>query len=109
MSPEYLAGIVDGEGYVRISVSNYKYQYVRLQVTNTHKPLLDAIQRAYGGVVADHDSKRHERNPKWSPCWKWDTAGVNAVAILRLILPHLIVKRDDALRALEGTAGKVAA
>lgn len=108
MSPEYLAGILDGEGHVRFAQSNYRYGYVRLCVVNTHKPLLDAIQANFGGKVQIHTKAGHPKG--WSQSWRWNTAGANAENILRLVLPFLIVKRADALAALdEATRAKVAA
>lgn len=108
MTLEYLAGIVDGEGYIRSTVSNHKYFYVRLQVVNTHRGLLDEIQRCFGGSIRDHAGTKPRLGKK--PIWKWDTAGRNADRILNLILPHLIVKREQALRALdEMHRGKAAA
>lgn len=95
MSPEYLAGIMDGEGNIRIAVSCYKYRYVRLQIVNTHRPLLDKIQENYGGKVCWHYKGGDKKM-----AWKWNTSGANAERILHILLPFLIVKRDDALKAL---------
>jgi hypothetical protein len=106
VSPEYLAGIIDGEGHIRVAVSCYRYQYARVQVTNTCKPLLDAIQKNFGGKIISHGPRS---NPKWSECWKWDTAGQNAIEVLEAVLPFLIVKREDALKALACKPGRIAA
>lgn len=109
MSPEYLAGIIDGEGTVRVDVSNYVYRYPRIAVVNTHKPLLDAIQREFGGSVKTHDKNRVALHPNWSDAWAWTTAGKNAVVILNAVLPFLIVKREAAEAVLATTSGRVAA
>jgi hypothetical protein len=98
MTVEYLAGIIDGEGHIRFAWSNYKYRYARIHVVNTHKPLLDAIAAQFGGSVKVHTKAGHPKG--WSQSWTWNTAGQNAERILRLVLPHLIVKRNDAESAL---------
>ena len=98
MSPEYLAGIIDGEGHIRYAESNYTYHYVRVSVVNTYRPLLDAIQREFGGSVKVHTKSGHPKG--WSESWTWNTAGINAERILRLVLPYLIVKRSTAIDVL---------
>jgi hypothetical protein len=107
VSPEYLAGIIDGEGCVRFACSNYKWHYVRLHVTNTYKPLLDAIQQVHGGKIKVHTKPGHPKG--WSPSWIWDTAGSNAERVLRLVLPYLIVKRQTVIDALAQAEAKRAA
>jgi hypothetical protein len=94
MSPQYLAGIIDGEGHIRFAWSNYKYRYPRISVVNTHKPLLDAIAKHYGGSIKVHTKANNERG--WSQSWTWNTAGANATKILALVMPYLIVKRERA-------------
>lgn len=100
MSPEYLAGIVDGEGHIRMSTSNYTYRYVRIQVVNTHRPLLEAIQRHYGGSICVHGNETKAISHGWRPSWTWNTAGPNAERILKMIQPFLIVKKDTVDRLL---------
>jgi hypothetical protein len=105
MTVEYLAGIIDGEGHIRYAWSNYKYRYPRISVVNTHKPLLDAIAAQFGGRVKVHTKAD---NPKgWSPSWAWDTAGHNAVRVLGLVMPHLIVKQKDAQEVYQAALGPV--
>jgi hypothetical protein len=91
LSLEYLAGLVDGEGCIRLHPSNkgkYRKYYPRLQVTNTYKPILDMLVDQYGGAVHS-DTKSRKEN------WK-------ARELLNQLLPYLIIKKEKAIEVLQG-------
>jgi hypothetical protein len=95
MQAAYLAGLLDGEGSILWSESNYKYHYSELVVTNTNKNVLDQIQAQYGGRVRLHIAAGAGKSPvpHKKNCWRWKTTGKNAVAILASVLPYLRIKQ----------------
>lgn len=85
----WLAGLLDGEGYVDCD------RYNCLRISNTSEPLIDAI-RAAVGVGAKYLNPVSKKNPKWKDSWDWCLFGDDAKTLLRLLLPWLIVKRERA-------------
>ena len=95
----YVAGILDGEGSVRIA--NRKTGQVRFEIvfTNTDKGLLEAIQkRVRCGRVYDNKSNKGRFGKK--TVWKLVICNrKDIVEVGRYLLPYLFIKRD-ALRDL---------
>jgi len=92
----YTAGIVDGEGCIRIYKSSrkgHKYlDYVlRVDVTNTEIWLCQWLRFAFGGTVHKHGSLPHCKL-----CWSWVIQAKAAGEFLQLILPYLNIKRPQA-------------
>lgn len=100
----YAAGLFDGEGYVRIAKwAKPNSVHVRYQVFAgigmAHLPVIQALRETYGGSL---NVNRHSaRNPIHRDQFVWNAASQKACAFLRDVLPHLIVKRDEAELALE--------
>jgi len=97
----YLAGLVDGEGCIRLHPSNkgkYRKYYPRLQVTNTYLPLLEMLVDSYGGAI--HGPKFSKQATK--PCYDWRITGDKAREILKSLVPLLIVKKEKAIEVLSG-------
>jgi len=92
----YLAGIIDGEGYVTIQhrIERDKYYAFRSVVVIGTKnwPLMLAIHKAYGGSFCV-ERKRGLVRVRW--------CGAKVIPILEAVLPHLIVKRGLAELVLE--------
>ncbi len=94
----YVAGLFDGEGCVRADDSPKKtpkgeirrsYQML-VSVTMTDKPLIEQLQ-----------THMHKRDPiKNRPCFCWAAASNIALAFLRQVEPHLIIKREQAQLAI---------
>jgi hypothetical protein len=102
LSLEYLAGLVDGEGCIRLHPSNkgkYRKYYPRLQVTNTYKPILDMLVDQYGGAVHS-DTKSRKEN--WKVKHDWRITGDKARELLNQLLPYLIIKKEKAIEVLQG-------
>lgn len=99
MEISYLAGLVDGEGCIRLHPSNkgiYRKYYPRLQVTNSYKLLLDMLVSQYGGAI--HGPKRGSISTK--DCWDWRITGDKARQLLIDLIPFLIVKKEKAIEVL---------
>ncbi len=100
MTPEYLAGFFDGEGCVNITVSGkHRRAVVRVAIINTNVPMLEGIQRQYGGRV--HKGRVRAKTPHWKPFCHVVWTGRQAEELLLTIRPYLILKAAQADLALE--------
>lgn len=104
----YIAGIVDGEGYIRIAKykeeknkSGYKYQ-LRIGVNNTNEWLIHWLYFNFGGSIYLQEHRANNRKPLWF----WYLASRKAQKFIELILPYLQLKRPQAELALEFTKRK---
>lgn len=95
----YLAGIIDGEGTIRIGkAGNFKnnpnYQsrhYASISLGMVNKEVLELFHKKFGAKV------RLERVPSKRNMWRWGTSGNKIVPkILKKLLPYLIVKHKQA-------------
>ena len=99
----YLAGIIDGEGYIGID-SSYKrknkphnYQ-VRIGIANTNIKLLNWVKSIFGGWVGKK-GKPKKSNHKQS--YEWRLQAKKAEEIIKMIYPYLIIKKEQATIALK--------
>jgi hypothetical protein len=103
----YAAAMVDAEGCISIGAANhvtkagtpYIAYMLRIQVANTSVKLMDWFVENFGGVVY---KKKNNLNPK-KPVNQWFTKGgwKAQEKFLLGILPYLLIKREQALVALE--------
>jgi len=115
LTAAYVAGLIDGEGCIGITVNNRRtkptYQ-ARIDVGMSEKalPLLEALRRQYGGSL----SKTRESTSAWGAAWRWAlTSRAETTPFLRAIKPHLMLKAEQAdlalrLLAMVGTLPKTA-
>jgi hypothetical protein len=96
----YIAGIVDGEGCIRLSrhktIGKNKSHIYHIQVTisNTSSQLLDWLENKIPGI-AYH--RKTSQNPKWKDCYSWVIAGNRrAIIFLKEIKPYLVIKKKQA-------------
>jgi LAGLIDADG DNA endonuclease family protein len=96
ISPEYLAGFVDGEGYTglaKICRRGRSPEYcLRIAIYNSHRGALDAIQTTWGGVM----SEVGQRKPGWKPGYALIWTNASAALVLEKIAPFLILKARQA-------------
>ena len=108
----YLAGFMDGEGSFSIvktfsvqrkrdgSKQKYVTYKCMVSVCNTHKGVMDWIAETFGGKVLTGNNEN--RNPKYKTRYAWFRTSHEDIEKFTLgILPYLIVKRKQALVALE--------
>ncbi len=92
----YFAGMVDGEGSVSVIGSletDRKHHYFpRAIITNNHKGVCDIAKELYGGCVY----QRKDMEGRTSPCYNWVITSRLADKFLRLVLPYLIIKKEQA-------------
>lgn len=96
----YLAGIIDGEGAIKLQKSRGSRHgaHPRLWVKNTDKKLVEWLHKTFGG----HMNFERRLRTKWSDIWIWSVHSTfDLTQLLPLVLPYLIVKREDAEKVLE--------
>jgi hypothetical protein len=91
----YLAGLIDGEGTISCSSQTLKTGQIALNkvlsIFNTNLVLISWITTRFGGVV---HSRKRKTIWKEEHQVKWPVA--EAVKILELTLPYLVIKREQA-------------
>lgn len=95
LTDSYLAGLLDGEGYLGIShVKRADTYNIRIQVAMVTKGsmILDRMQSRYGGRITARPPETERNAPK--EVWVLD--GQEANDALRAARPHLILKSDQA-------------
>ena len=99
MDIRWLAGFFDADGTVGVYRSDKKrpeQMGIRVQVVGLHRGSIDAYKDAFGGSTY-LDAPRGGRRA----IWHWVGNGFVALKSLAAMEPHLVVKREQALRALE--------
>ena len=91
----YLAGLIDGEGTISCSVNKTAKNVLALQkqlsIFNTNLLLVSWITSRFGGKV--HSRVRSE---KWKEEHQVKWSATEAVVILELVLPYLVIKKEQA-------------
>src|SRR3990167_4700333 len=98
----YIAGLFDGEGtifiegkksYAKGAIS--KTHYLQLSIANTHKETIDWVKSflCFGQIIKIEQGNK--------PLYNWRGYGVEAIVFLKLLLPYLKIKREQALLAIE--------
>lgn len=99
----YLAGIIDGEGTIRIGKMKVSYNrltpayYGSISCGMTELPALRMLSSVFGGKI------RVERAAvRYKPMYRWGTCGSDGVArMLRQLYPYLLVKKKQAAVVLD--------
>jgi hypothetical protein len=96
----YLAGIIDSDGYISVgrrhySKSNRDYFYGKIGFTQVTPQAFELMIQLGGGV-------RQERPalPGRRPIFRWEASSRRANTILRLLLPYLRIKKEQAMNVL---------
>lgn len=93
LSPEYAAGFFDGEGCVNITMAGEIRQAVlRVTIVNTDPNILNEFSKTFDGKLL---RPRAYSNPNWKLFRAVEWRGKRAVAFLKVIHPHVIVKRKQ--------------
>lgn len=98
----YFAGLFDGEGWICITrtrpdkgrkLPSYS---LNVGVANTHRGVMDEFRSAFGGRIDTRIDK-----DGYAPCHHWSASMKTIELFLQAMLPHLLIKREQALIALE--------
>jgi hypothetical protein len=94
MSPEYIAGLFDGEGCILVTRGS-----LRVQIAGCYRPTIEALPEQFGGWIC----RDKDKGPSYKTCYRWVITCSPAQAFLRTILPYLREKREQAELALQIT------
>lgn len=97
ISPEYLAGLIDGEGCLSIQAHKKQNSFgLRLTIALNTPLILIELHKEHKGTVwvEKETSKRYTIT-------RWQTNGINAAKVIKLVYPHLIIKKKQAEMCLE--------
>jgi hypothetical protein len=97
VSYEYIAGFFDGEGYIQIAKkspgghSRSPY-WLACSMANTHRGVLDEIQKITGGQVIFHKGAKTQHSPHYRLTFYTQ----HALNFLKAVQPYLVIKREEA-------------
>ena len=103
LSYEYLAGLFDGEGCIRIQKNKWSISCInpvyslRLTINMTDKTVINTIHSMFGGCL--NVSKRP--NPKHHTMYNWIIGSKMSYKFLQKIEPFCIVKKEQIKIALQ--------
>jgi intein/homing endonuclease len=87
----YLAGLIDGEGCLRINKENR----IGLTITNTQLGMIEWVKENFGGRIYFEEKSRIDS--KWMDCYKIEIRKTkDVVKILEAIKPYLTIKQEKA-------------
>src|SRR3990167_6987924 len=97
----YLAGLVDGEGYIGIKKTRSPHSvsplyHERIQVRMVHEGSIKFLADTLGGKYY----VEKPRSAQGRPLFFWQASDALACRILETLLPFLIIKRESALTVL---------
>lgn len=96
----YVAGVIDCDGAIWIGCERTKSHpryTLRTAVSNTRKGLPEFFVEHFGGSCRAYE----KRSDKWKNEFRWAAAGLPAAEVISLALPYLVIKRQQAILALE--------
>jgi len=89
----YLAGIVDGEGTIRLHKANHTYFRLSLRVANNDLHLMEFLKENFGGGFWIVHKAGAQGNNKQSYCW--EITGKKLYEILNGLKDYCIVKKEQ--------------
>jgi len=94
----YAAGLIDGEGCITIAHRKMKSFSARIDVGMSAKgmPCLEKLKVYFGG----HIRRTREKSEQWEEAFAWALFGKAATPFLEAILPHLELKKPQAMYAI---------
>lgn len=98
MNHAYTAGLIDGEGTIGIGRTQADTYAIRVAVgmTDVATSIIRMLEKTYGGRI----NPMKPDNERCRPKLRWAVEGDEAATVLELVLPHLILKREQAKLAL---------
>lgn len=106
----YLAGVIDSDGCIAVRKAVSKWQPVyqpRVMLKQVTPQAVELIHETFGGYrfVGNATAKRGR------PLMGWEVHSASAVRVCESLLPHLRIKREQALNAIQcgqvnSTAGR---
>lgn len=81
-----MAGILDGEGSISLDRPSRR---PTVQVSSVDRELLEWIVARFGGGITS--KKVYQAHHQ--PCWTWKVASRQAVDLLGVLLPYMVIER----------------
>ena len=103
----YIAGFFDGEGTINLQTHHRNNAaktttfHLKFRITNTNKEILDFI-KFFFGVGKIYEMKRYSLKHKVA--WSYELNGHDAAFAIKILLPYLVVKKEQAKLALKFAA-----
>lgn len=107
----YLAGFVDADGSISIMRDRYfdkklnrdRFKYrIKLSVHNCKIEPIELFKKHFGGGKLRNTRRgKVKLHPNWRACYEWTLWSKQAEDAIRLLLPYLLIKKPQALLALE--------
>ena len=101
----YLAGIIDGEGYIGIGLNKAgagghknPQHTLRMTISQSNQPFLVYLRNKWDGIGSICINRGSKQNRTG---YKWNISANQAVTILEQVLPYLIIKRTQAELGIE--------
>ena len=103
VSWKYLAGLIDGEGCIDVQGSKvpgypdniYIRPRLRVCMADSAHDLLENFKLNFGGHICTRELSA--KNPQWQNASSWEVTGYGpACSVLRNVVNHLILKREQA-------------
>lgn len=98
LTAAYIAGFVDGEGYIGIVKDDRRNNSRRtdsyttvIKIANTDRSIIDWLLSSYGGTFHKRTMKEGQKD-----AYYWTLAGEKIVPFLDKIAPYLKIKRKQA-------------
>jgi hypothetical protein len=94
----YIAGFVDGEGWVGVSRSKHN-KYSRpsysplIRVTKTKRGILEWIQETLGCGFVCKGKRVKTENDRWKDSFMWTIGSRNIVRVTGLLMPYIQLKK----------------
>lgn len=96
----YTAGLLDGEGCIGINKRGDNSGYrLTVFIANTDGRMIDFLINNFN--FTSYTKQSGHNNKKWRICWRWCLSGVGAKLFLIDLLPYLIIKKEQAIYAIE--------
>jgi hypothetical protein len=86
----YIAGFIDGEGYITIIKGKNGYKTAGVMVTNTDKNILVFLKKEYGGSIA----KLKIRKENHQQAYLWRVVCRGAMRVVKDIQPYVRLKKS---------------
>ena len=94
LSNAYVAGLLDGEGWIGLATSKGYYRgRVTVGMTLPARQTLYDLESRWGGSVG----MTRAATEKWAEAWAWTVEGAQARELLGAVLPHLRIKAKQAV------------
>lgn len=95
----WLAGFVDGEGYIGIAKHGTRCYQTTIRIATTHFETMEYVARLLDCKLFSHRSSKAK--PQWRTCHAVAVYDRKAENLCRILLPYLITKKAQAANLLE--------